>query len=68
MGILSGKVAEIGTLKRKFSELKLETIQNIHPPSETLHLSNIPQDVTEHELREKFEDIGTTVEDFRFFQ
>ena len=55
-------------MKNTLSLLKFELIQNIHPPSETLHLSNIPQDVAEHELREKFEDIGTTVEDFRFFQ
>lgn len=52
----------------RFKKPGSKNFQNIHPPSETLHLSNIPQDVTEQELREKFEAIGTTVEDFRFFQ
>jgi len=52
----------------RFKKPGSKNFQNIHPPSETLHLSNIPQDVPEQELREKFEAIGTTVEDFRFFQ
>jgi len=40
--------------------------QNIYPPSNTLHLSNIPEKVDENDLKELFNEYGT-VSAFRFF-
>ena len=42
-------------------------IQNIHPPSETLHLSNIPPEIEEDRIRELFVPYGN-IKNFRFFQ
>lgn len=51
----------------RFKKPGSKNFQNIHPPSETLHLSNIPGEILEEGLRLKFSDYGTVV-DFRFFQ
>jgi hnRNP-L/PTB/hephaestus splicing factor len=37
-----------------------------YPPSATLHLSNIPADVTEDDLKDMFSDYGTVIA-FKFF-
>lgn len=51
----------------RFKKPGSKNFQNIHPPSETLHLSNIPGEILEQDLRQKFSENGTVV-DFRFFQ
>uniref|UniRef100_A0A7N8X7I3 Polypyrimidine tract binding protein 2a n=1 Tax=Mastacembelus armatus TaxID=205130 RepID=A0A7N8X7I3_9TELE len=52
----------------RFKKPGSKNFQNIFPPSATLHLSNIPQDVTEDDLRLLFSDTGGTVKAFKFFQ
>ncbi|EDO26232.1 predicted protein, partial [Nematostella vectensis] len=49
----------------RFKKPGSKNFQNIFPPSRTLHLSNIPESVTEEELTSMFEDCGD-VADFRF--
>ncbi|CAN9506020.1 unnamed protein product [Ophioblennius macclurei] len=52
----------------RFKKPGSKNFQNIFPPSATLHLSNIPQDVTEEDLRLLFSNAGGTVKAFKFFQ
>ncbi|XP_046879688.1 polypyrimidine tract-binding protein 2 isoform X2 [Hypomesus transpacificus] len=52
----------------RFKKPGSKNFQNIFPPSITLHLSNIPQDVTEEDLRLLFSNAGGTVTAFKFFQ
>ncbi|XP_030629148.1 polypyrimidine tract-binding protein 2b isoform X1 [Chanos chanos] len=52
----------------RFKKPGSKNFQNIFPPSATLHLSNIPTDVTEEDLRLLFSNSGGTVKAFKFFQ
>ncbi|XP_061614417.1 polypyrimidine tract-binding protein 2-like isoform X1 [Phyllopteryx taeniolatus] len=52
----------------RFKKPGSKNFQNIFPPSATLHLSNIPQDVSEDDLRLLFSNAGGTVKAFKFFQ
>ncbi|XP_066517741.1 polypyrimidine tract-binding protein 2b [Hoplias malabaricus] len=52
----------------RFKKPGSKNFQNIFPPSATLHLSNIPGDVTEEDLRLLFSNAGGTVKAFKFFQ
>ncbi|XP_023696044.1 polypyrimidine tract-binding protein 2-like isoform X1 [Paramormyrops kingsleyae] len=52
----------------RFKKPGSKNFQNIFPPSATLHLSNIPQNVTEDDLRLLFSNSGGTVKAFKFFQ
>ncbi|XP_008305626.1 polypyrimidine tract-binding protein 2 isoform X1 [Cynoglossus semilaevis] len=52
----------------RFKKPGSKNFQNIFPPSSTLHLSNIPQDVTEDDLRLLFSNTGGSVKAFKFFQ
>eukprot|EP00066_Takifugu_rubripes_P030760 XP_011620026.1 PREDICTED: polypyrimidine tract-binding protein 2-like [Takifugu rubripes] len=52
----------------RFKKPGSKNFQNIFPPSATLHLSNIPQNVTEDDLRLLFSNTGGTVKAFKFFQ
>ncbi|KAM9331878.1 polypyrimidine tract-binding protein 2 isoform 2-T2 [Pholidichthys leucotaenia] len=52
----------------RFKKPGSKNFQNIFPPSATLHLSNVPQDVTEDDLRLLFSNTGGTVKAFKFFQ
>ncbi|NXK67250.1 PTBP3 protein, partial [Sylvietta virens] len=45
-----------------------KNLQNIFPPSATLHLSNIPPSVTVDDLKKLFTSKGSTVKGFKFFQ
>lgn len=51
----------------RFKKPGSKNFNNIFPPSQTLHLSNIPPNVTEQELRDLFGMYGT-VKAFKFFQ
>lgn len=51
----------------RFKKPGSKNFNNIFPPSATLHLSNIPQNVTEQQLREIFQRYGT-IKGFKFFQ
>jgi len=50
----------------RFKKPGSKNFQNIFPPIRTLHLSNIPESVTEDELQEMFSKDGA-VSNFRFF-
>uniref|UniRef100_A0A9J8D8S7 Polypyrimidine tract binding protein 2b n=1 Tax=Cyprinus carpio carpio TaxID=630221 RepID=A0A9J8D8S7_CYPCA len=52
----------------RFKKPGSKNFQNIFPPSATLHLSNIPENVTEEDLRLLFSNSGGTVKAFKFFQ
>ncbi|XP_069823824.1 polypyrimidine tract-binding protein 2 isoform X2 [Dendropsophus ebraccatus] len=52
----------------RFKKPGSKNFQNIFPPSATLHLSNIPQTITEDDLRTLFTNTGGTVKAFKFFQ
>ncbi|RVE59114.1 hypothetical protein OJAV_G00201430 [Oryzias javanicus] len=52
----------------RFKKPGSKNFQNIFPPSATLHLSNVPQDVAEEDLRLLFSNTGGTVKAFKFFQ
>ncbi|XP_030624390.1 polypyrimidine tract-binding protein 2 isoform X5 [Chanos chanos] len=52
----------------RFKKPGSKNFQNIFPPSATLHLSNIPPDITEEDLRVLFSNSGGTVKAFKFFQ
>lgn len=52
----------------RFKKPGSKNFQNIFPPSPTLHLSNIPEDVTEEDLRLLFSNAGGSVKAFKFFQ
>ena len=51
----------------RFKKPGSKNFNNIFPPSPTLHLSNIPQNVLEQQLRDLFQQYGT-VKGFKFFQ
>lgn len=51
----------------RFKKPGSKNFNNIFPPSQTLHLSNIPTSVQEQELRDLFGNYGT-VRNFKFFQ
>ena len=51
----------------RFKNPGSKNYQNIYPPSDVLHLSNIPPEVTEESLISKFEEHGK-VKGFKFFQ
>jgi polypyrimidine tract-binding protein 2 len=51
----------------RFKKPGSKNFNNIFPPSQTLHLSNIPPNVTEQELRDLFSLYGTC-RAFKFFQ
>ncbi|RXN01173.1 Polypyrimidine tract-binding protein 2 [Acipenser ruthenus] len=51
----------------RFKKPGSKNFQNIFPPSATLHLSNIPQTITEEDLKTLFENSGGTVKAFKFF-
>jgi len=50
----------------RFKKPGSKNFQNIFPPIKTLHLSNIPESVTEEEIQEMFKEHGT-ISNFRFF-
>ncbi|XP_030049301.1 polypyrimidine tract-binding protein 3-like [Microcaecilia unicolor] len=52
----------------RFKKPGSKNFLNIFPPSATLHLSNIPPSVTENDLQSLFENSGSTVKAFKFFQ
>lgn len=52
----------------RFKKPGSKNFQNIFPPSATLHISNIPQDMAEEDLRLLFSNTGGTVKAFKFFQ
>ncbi|XP_062480245.1 polypyrimidine tract-binding protein 3 isoform X1 [Pezoporus occidentalis] len=52
----------------RFRKSGSKNFQNIFPPSDTLHLSNIPPFVTVEDMENLFENIGSTVKAFRFIQ
>ncbi|KAM6953636.1 polypyrimidine tract-binding protein 2-like isoform 2-T2 [Aplochiton taeniatus] len=52
----------------RFKKPGSKNFQNIFPPSATLHLSNVPPDVSEDDLRLLFSNAGGTVKAFKFFQ
>ncbi|CAG0885320.1 unnamed protein product [Darwinula stevensoni] len=51
----------------RFKRPGSKNYQNIHAPSSTLHLSNIPPSVGEDDLKEAFTQAGFQVKDFKFF-
>ncbi|KAL1116464.1 hypothetical protein AAG570_004937, partial [Ranatra chinensis] len=51
----------------RFKKPGSKNYQNIYPPSATLHLSNIPPNVKEEDLKEAFTNNGFTVNGFKFF-
>lgn len=51
----------------RFKKPGSKNFQNIYPPSQVLHLSNIPGDITEEFLKEEFSKYGN-VKGFKFFQ
>ena len=51
----------------RFKKPGSKNYQNIYPPSATLHLSNIPPQVTEQEIRQAFQLAGFDVKAFKFF-
>lgn len=51
----------------RFKKPGSKNFNNIFPPSQTLHLSNIPASVQEREIRDLFESYGS-VKNFKFFQ
>merc|ERR550534_2953450 len=50
----------------RFKKPGSKNFQNIFPPIKTLHLSNIPESVTEEEIQEMFSEHGT-ISNFLFF-
>ncbi|XP_063056410.1 polypyrimidine tract-binding protein 2-like [Engraulis encrasicolus] len=52
----------------RFKKPGSKNFQNIFPPSATMHLSNIPESVSEDDLRLLFSNAGGTVKAFKFFQ
>lgn len=50
----------------RFKKPGSKNFQNIFPPVRTLHLSNIPESVSEEELQEMFSEHGS-ISNFRFF-
>ncbi|KFZ67877.1 Polypyrimidine tract-binding protein 3, partial [Podiceps cristatus] len=52
----------------RFKTPDSKNFQNVFPPSDTLHLSNIPPSVTADDLKNLFASTGSTVNAFRFLQ
>ncbi|NXL50421.1 PTBP3 protein, partial [Podilymbus podiceps] len=52
----------------RFKKPGSKNFQNVFPPSDTLHLSNIPPSVTADDLKNLFASTGSTVNAFRFLQ
>ncbi|KAM4022059.1 polypyrimidine tract-binding protein 2 [Anomaloglossus baeobatrachus] len=52
----------------RFKKPGSKNFQNIFPPAATLHLSNIPQSISEDDLRTLFTNTGGSVKGFKFFQ
>lgn len=52
----------------RFKKPGSKNYMNIYPPSNTLHLSNIPPNISEEFLRQAFEDKGFAIQEFKFFQ
>ncbi|PAV62446.1 hypothetical protein WR25_08577 [Diploscapter pachys] len=51
----------------RFKKPGSKNYMNIYPPSSTLHLSNIPPNITEATLTEAFQSNGFNVKGFKFF-
>lgn len=51
----------------RFKKPGSKNYMNIYPPSATLHLSNIPPNITEEYLTSAFEQNGLEVKGFKFF-
>lgn len=51
----------------RFKKPGSKNYQNIYPPSATLHLSNIPPNISEEEMKEAFTKNGFQVKAFKFF-
>ncbi|XP_024083480.1 polypyrimidine tract-binding protein 1 isoform X2 [Cimex lectularius] len=51
----------------RFKKPGSKNYQNIYPPSYTLHLSNIPPNMEEEDIKNIFTNNGFTVQGFRFF-
>uniref|UniRef100_UPI00358E8B9A polypyrimidine tract-binding protein 2-like n=1 Tax=Myxine glutinosa TaxID=7769 RepID=UPI00358E8B9A len=51
----------------RFSRPGTRGVHHIYPPSATLHLANIPQNITEDDITQLFETINCTVKAFKFF-
>ncbi|XP_066901888.1 polypyrimidine tract-binding protein 3 isoform X3 [Halyomorpha halys] len=51
----------------RFKKPGSKNYQNIYPPSATLHLSNIPPNVKEEDLKDAFQNNNFTVKGFKFF-
>ncbi|XP_067127979.1 polypyrimidine tract-binding protein 2-like isoform X2 [Centruroides vittatus] len=51
----------------RFKKPGSKNYQNIYPPSATLHLSNIPPNVSEDQIKDAFVKTGVTVIAFKFF-
>jgi polypyrimidine tract-binding protein 2 len=51
----------------RFKRPGSKNYQNIHAPSHTLHLSNIPPSAEEDTIKEAFGGAGFTVKNFKFF-
>uniref|UniRef100_A0A914VKZ1 RRM domain-containing protein n=1 Tax=Plectus sambesii TaxID=2011161 RepID=A0A914VKZ1_9BILA len=51
----------------RFKKPGSKNYMNIYPPSATLHLSNIPPNITEEYLTSAFEQSGLEVKGFKFF-
>ncbi|VUZ42901.1 unnamed protein product [Hymenolepis diminuta] len=56
------------SLLHRFRKPNSKNYQNIYPPSNVLHLSNIPPSVTEDDVRTLFRSKGFEVVGFRFMQ
>jgi polypyrimidine tract-binding protein 1 len=52
----------------RFKKPGSKNYMNIYPPSNTLHLSNIPPNISEDFLRKAFEDKKFNIVEFKFFQ
>jgi polypyrimidine tract-binding protein 2 len=51
----------------RFKKPGSKNYQNIYPPSSTLHLSNIPPNVTEEEIKNAFTAANFAAQAFKFF-
>ncbi|KAF8563765.1 hypothetical protein P879_10363 [Paragonimus westermani] len=52
----------------RFRKPNSKNFQNIYPPNHVLHLSNIPPNITEEEIRSLFQSKGYEVSGFKFMQ
>ncbi|KAK3928299.1 Polypyrimidine tract-binding protein 2 [Frankliniella fusca] len=53
--------------RHRFKQSLSKNYQNCHPPTQVLHLSNIPPSATEENLKEEFVKHGFEVKAFKFF-